>query len=284
MSTILLPVGLAFIMFSLGLGLGVDDFRRVARRPGVLAAGLFAQVIALPATALLIALAWRLPPTLAVGLMVLAACPGGVTAGMVTRLAGGDTALSISLTALTSLIAFLTVPVIVGGALWYFLGAAAEVRVPVGQLAGGLFTVTLVPVLTGLLLSGRGWVGPGTQRVVHRLATATFFLIVLWTFYSRWPVLSQNFGQVGGAALSLNLVTMLTGALLGVLLGVSVRARIALAMECGLQNAALGITLAVAMLRMPDLAVPSVVYALLMNLTALVVVASRPWLRKPARA
>jgi BASS family bile acid:Na+ symporter len=283
-SNFLLPVGLAFIMFSLGLGLERSDFRRVAQRPRVIVAGLFAQMIALPATALLIALAWKLPPTLAVGLMVLAACPGGVTAGMVTRLAGGDTALSISLTALTSLLAFISVPLIVGGALWFFLGEAASVAVPLGQLVGGLFAVTLVPVTAGLLLGERPWMREGTRRAVHRIATGVFFAIVLWTFYSRWPVLAEHFGRVGAAALTLNVTTMLTGTLLGVLLGVSVRGRIALAMECGLQNAALGITLAVAMLGMPDLAVPSVVYALLMNVTALLIIGTRPLLRRAASA
>lgn len=284
MTNLLLPLGLAFIMFSLGLGLHVGDFRRVARRPGVIVVGLFAQMAALPATAFVIALALGLAPELAVGLMILAASPGGVTAGMVTRLAGGDTALSISLTALTSLLAFVSVPLIVGGSMLYFFGASSPVSLPVGQLVGGLFAITLVPVLLGLLLREREWLGERPRRLLHRLATGVFAAIVVWTFFNQWPVLTEHFGRVGAAALALNVVTMLTGMLLGRLLGAPLPTRIALAMECGIQNAALGITLAVAMLGMPELAIPSVVYALLMNVTALIVIGSRPLLRSPVRA
>lgn len=269
MTAVVLPFGLAFIMFSLGLGLRVDDFRRLLRRPAIVAAGLLAQVVLLPVLAFIIASVTRLDADMAVGLMILAACPGGVTAGMATRLAGGDTALSISLTALTSLLAFVTVPLIVGAALAHFGEQAASVELPLGQLAGGLFAVTLVPVIGGLLLHEKGVLGERSRRVLHRLATAVFVLIVLATFVDQWAVLVANLGQVGLAAISLNLATMLTGAALGAALGAPRAVRTALTMECGLQNAALGITLAVSMLGMPMLAVPSIVYALLMNVTML---------------
>lgn len=279
MSDLLLPVGLAFIMFSLGLGLRIADFRRVLKRPAVMAAGLLAQVILLPASAFVIAQQAGLEPRLAVGLMILAACPGGVTAGMVTRLAGGDTALSISLTALTSLVAFLSVPLIVGASMTYFLGQTSSVALPVGQLVGGLFVITLLPVVAGLLLRLRGPLRHAVARQwIHRLATLVFLLIVLVTFVEQWDVLTEHAGRVGAATLALNLTTMLTGIGLGVVTGVAYASRIALAMECGIQNAALGITLAVAMLGMPELAVPSVVYALVMNVTALLVIVSRPLL------
>ena len=124
----LLPAGLAFIMFALGLKLSVADFERVAARPGAIALGLFAQVVLLPLTAFALAVAFRLSPEAAVGLMILAACPGGVSAAMITNLARGDTCLSITLTALTSLLAFLTVPAVVGLSLQHFLGCIAGHR------------------------------------------------------------------------------------------------------------------------------------------------------------
>lgn len=282
MSGPLLPVGLAFIMFSLGLGLALSDFRRVLRRPLVIAVGLLAQVIALPATAFVIAKTLDLDDSAALGLMILAACPGGVTAGMVTRLAGGNTALSISLTALTSLLAFVTVPLIVGGSMAYFAGEAGEVTVPTGQLAGGLVVVTLLPVSLGLLLNQRGMVSAANKRRIHGLATAVFGLIVLATFVSQWNVMLANMANLGIATLSLNVLTMTTGAVLGWMLGLNLASRIALSMECGMQNAALGITLAVSLLGDAALAVPSVVYALLMNVTAFAVIGWRLAQRRDA--
>ncbi len=275
MISLLLPLGLGFIMFALGLGLGLDDFRRALRQPRALLLGLVAQIALLPLTAFLLASALRLPPEAAVGLMVLAACPGGVTAGMVTHLARGETALSISLSALTSLLAFLTVPLVVGLSLSHFLGESSAIRVPVGQLAGGLVLVTLVPVGLGLWLKESNRVTPRTQKLIQRLATGVFALIVLHTFFVQWPTISADFPILAPACLALNLITMGTGFVLGAVARVSEGGRIALTVECGMQNSALGITLALSLLAQPALAVPSVVYALLMNVTALSLIAWR---------
>jgi len=271
----LLPATLAFIMFSLGLGLKLDDFRRLLAHPRAIGLGFVAQTLLLPGTAWLIATTLGLAPEAAVGLMILAACPGGVTAGMVTHLARGETALSISLTALTSMIAFISVPLIVSGSFVYFVGDAEIVHLPVGQTVGGLFLITLLPVGLGLWLSEAGRLSPRTTATIHRVATSLFVLIVLWTFATQWPAMSNHFPSVGPAALLLNLVTMMTGTVLGALARLDAPGRVALAMECGMQNSALGITLAVSILGAPALAVPSVIYALLMNITAFAVIAMR---------
>lgn len=275
MIRILLPLGLAFIMFSLGLGLKVADFRQVLRRPGVIAIGLLAQMLLLPLTAAAIAVWLELSGEWAVGLMILAACPGGVTAGIVTRLALGETALSISLTVLTSLLAFISVPLIVGAGLSYFGAEAMEVSLPIGQTAGGLFLVTLLPVMFGLWLSERGFFSIRTQSLIHRGATWIFVLIVVFTFVDQWSAISDHFAQVGLASLLLNLITMGSGVVLGSVLALPAASRVALAMECGIQNSALGITLAVTVMALPQLAVPSVIYALLMNVTAFGVIGYR---------
>lgn len=275
MIRLLLPMGLAFIMFSLGLGLKVADFRQVLRRPGVIAVGLLAQMLLLPLTAAAIALWLELPGEWAVGLMILAACPGGVTAGIVTRLALGETALSISLTVLTSLLAFISVPLVVCASLSYFGGESMAVTLPLRQTAGGLLLVTLLPVTLGLWSSERQFFGTHKQQLVHRGATWVFVLIVLFTFVDQWSAISNHFAQLGLACLLLNLVTMGNGALLGSLLRVPTASGVALAMECGIQNSALGITLAVTVLAVPQLAVPSVIYALLMNVTAFSVIGYR---------
>lgn len=278
----LLPLGLGFIMFGLGLGLSLEDFRRAFRQPRALLLGLVAQILLLPLTAFFIAWGLQLAPEAAVGLMVLAACPGGVTAGMITHLARGETALSISLSALTSLAAFVTVPLIVGASLWHFLGDDATVSVPAGQLAAGLVLVTLLPVGLGLWLNETGRILRTTRELIRRLATGVFALIVAYTFFVQWPAIAEHFPAVGPACLLLNAITMGTGFLLGAFARVETPGRIALAVECGMQNSALGITLALSLLAQPALAVPAVVYALLMNLTALGLIAWRSL--QPARS
>lgn len=272
MIEILLPLGLAFIMFSLGLSLKVADFRRALSRPLALLLGLVAQVLLLPLTAFLIATGLSLSPEAAAGLMILAACPGGVTAGMVTYFARGETALSISLSAITSLVAFITVPLIVGGSLMYFMQSDMAVPVPAGQLIGGLFVVTLLPVGLGLLLSEKGNFPQSGKQLVHRGATTVFVLIVGYTFFNQWPAITDYLPALGPACLLLNLITMTTGTMLGAAARLSKGERIALAMECGIQNSALGITLALSMLGQPELAIPSVIYAVLMNATAILVI------------
>jgi len=273
----LLPIGLAFIMFSLGLGLRISDFRRAFSRPRALAAGLLAQVVLLPLSGFLIARGFGLSGEGAVGLMILAACPGGVTAGMVTYLARGETALSISLSAITSLLSFITVPMIVGASLVFFLGESTTVDVPVAQLAGGLLVVTLLPVGLGLWLNESGRLPAKSTQRVHHAATMVFVGIVAYTFLHEWPSITRHLPDLGPAALTLNLVTMATGALLATGARLSGGERIALTMECGIQNSALGITLALSLLALPALAIPSVIYAVLMNVTAIAFIAWRRW-------
>ena len=271
----LLPAGLAFIMFALGLKLSVADFRRVLTYPVAVGLGLIAQTVLLPLTAFGIAALFSLEPQAAVGLMILAACPGGVTAAIITDLSRGDTCLSITLTACTSLLSFITVPIIVGFSLEHFLGEAAAVDFPVGQAIGGLFLITLIPVAAGLVANQAGWLLPAIAKMIGKLATVVFLMIVFLTFYTEWPNITAHFSKVGPAILLLNVATMATGALLGAAGRLPAAGRIALAVECGIQNSALGITVAVSLLSLAGLAVPSVIYAFLMNLTALALVLVR---------
>ena len=265
----LLPAGLAFIMFALGLKLSVADFRRVMTYPVAVGLGLIAQTVLLPLTALGITALFSLEPQTAVGLMILAACPGGVTAAIITDLSRGDTCLSITLTACTSLLSFITVPIIVGFSLQHFLGEAAAVDFPVGQAIAGLFLITLIPVAAGLIANQAGWLLPAIAKMIGKLATVVFLMIVFLTFYTEWPNITAHFSKVGPAILLLNVTTMATGALLGAFGRLPAAGRIALAVECGIQNSALGITVAVSLLSLSGLAVPSVIYAFLMNITAL---------------
>jgi BASS family bile acid:Na+ symporter len=266
----LLPLGLAFIMFALGLGLTLADFGQVFRHPRAIAAGLASQMLLLPAIGFGVALLFRLPPEMAVGLMLIAACPGGASAGLITKLAQGETALSISLTAITSVLAVVSVPLVVGFALQHFTGMEIAARLPVFDVVRGVFIITTVPVALGMLL--KHWRPALTARIeplAGRIATLLFVLIVIATFVNQRQALFDHLATTGPAALTLCAVTMAAGFGLGALVGVDRRGRIAIAVETGLQNAALAIFLALTVLKLPAMAVPGVIYALLMNVCAI---------------
>lgn len=266
----LLPLTLAFIMFALGLGLTLADFARVFRQPRAIALGLASQMLLLPLTAFGIAVQFNLPPAMAAGLMILAACPGGASAGLITKLAGGATALSISLTAISSVLAVFSVPLVVGFGLRHFTGTAPDAELPVIDIVRGVFVITTIPVALGMLLRRlRPAFTARIEPVAGRIATALFILIVIATFVTQRHALFDHLASTGPAALALCILVMGAGFGLGATTGIERPGRIAIAVECGLQNAALAIFLAVTVLQQPALAVPGVIYALLMNLCAL---------------
>ena len=150
LTEVFLPLSLAFIMFSMGLALTVDDFKRVVVQPKAFAIGAVAQVILLPVVGYLIVLVWPLDPTLAVGVMILAACPGGVTSNLLTHLAKGDTALSVSLTAVISVLGVVTIPFIVNFTLSQFAGASEDVALPIGRTIFSIFLILGYPLRSRL--------------------------------------------------------------------------------------------------------------------------------------
>ncbi|WP_310451922.1 bile acid:sodium symporter family protein [Sulfuritalea sp.] len=266
----LLPLALAFIMFSLGLTLVLADFKRVFTRPKAMVVGLLGQLLVVPMSAFAVALAWGLAPEMAVGLMILAACPGGVSSGLLTHLARGDTALSISLTAVTSVAAVVTIPLVVDLAMRQFMQSGVGVDFPLLQMVRGVFLLTSVPVVLGMSLKAwRPALALRLERPTGRLATVLFILIVLATFVSQRQVLLDNLGSIGPAAMLLNLLVISAGLAMAAASGLRRRDRIAVATECGLQNAGLGIFIAAGIMQSPTMTVPSVVYALLMNFGAI---------------
>lgn len=265
-----LPLALAFIMFALGLTLVVADFKRVFVRPRAVLIGLAGQMLVVPIVAFALALAWRLPAEISVGLMILAACPGGASSGLLTRLAQGDTALSISLTAVTSIAAVISVPFVVDFSMQQFMQTQAGVDFPLLKMVRGVFLLTTVPVVLGMSL--RAWrpaLAMRLEQPAGRLATALFVLIVLATFFSQRELLVDNLGSIGPAAMLLNLLVIAAGFAMARVGGLQRRDRIAVATECGLQNAGLGIFIAAGVMQSPAMTVPIVVYALLMNAGAI---------------
>ena len=268
-----LPLALAFIMLYLGSTLCVDDFRRVLNRPRALLAGLIGQLVLVPLLGFGVAWSLQLDPVMAVGLMVLAACPGGVSSGLLTHLARGDVALSISLTAVTSVAAVLTLPLVVDTAMRVFMANEMGIAFPLGRMVRSIFLLTTVPVLTGMAL--RAW-QPGRvaaiEKLAGRIATTLFVLIVLSTFWDQRQLLLDALPRVGPASLLLNGLILSGAWMLSRQFKLTPRDRIAVVTECGLQNSALGIYVCVQLLHSPAMSVPSVVYALLMNGGALIFV------------
>jgi BASS family bile acid:Na+ symporter len=265
----LLPAALAFIMFAVGVTLVPSDFSRLFREPRAVIAGLIGQLVLLPVFAWGLAVAWGLPPEMAVGLVILGACPGGASSALITHLARGTAALSVTLTAITSAVALVSMPIVVQFALKTFLGDASPIEFSITRLVRGVFVITTVPVAAGMLLRAlHPRLVDRLQSMLGRLATTLFVLIVIATFVNQREALLANLSSVGPAAASLNLAVMLAGVALGFAFTLDRRDSIAIASECGLQNAALGIFISTSVLGAASLAVPSVVYALLMNVGA----------------
>jgi BASS family bile acid:Na+ symporter len=281
----LLPAALAFIMFAVGITLVPADFTRLWAQPRAVVAGLIGQLLVLPVAAWALAVAWDLPPEMAVGLVILGACPGGASSALVTHLARGSAALSVTLTAITSVVALVSMPLVVRLAVHGFLGADAAIDVSIERLVRGVFLITTLPVAVGMLLRARhARLAERLQVPLGRVATALFVLIVIATFVGQRDAIVAHLPTVGPAAATLNLVVMAVGIGLAAAFRLDRRDAVAIASECGLQNAALGIYVATAVLGAAALAVPSVVYALLMNVGAFGLIwFGRRWTSPPDR-
>lgn len=266
----LLPLALAFIMFYLGLTLVVADFRQVAAQPKALAVGLAGQVLLVPLAGFAVVQLSGLDPVMAVGLMVLVACPSGVSSGLLTHLARGDTALAISLTAVTSLASVLTLPLVVGAAYQVFMDSQLAVQLPVAAMVKGIFLLTTLPVLLGMVLRWRfSSTVMRVEATIGKVTTALFVLIVLNTFWDQRQVLQDNLPTLGPAVVVLNVLILGGAYALSRLTRLTRRDRIAVITECGLKNSALGIVVSLQWLHQPAMSAPSVVYALSMNAFAL---------------
>jgi len=265
---VVLPLGLAFIMFSLGLGLTVADFARVAKQPYAFVIGALNQVVLLPIVTFLLVLAFGLGPELAVGFMILAFCPGGVTSNILTRLARGDVALSVSLTAAISLASMITVPPLLALSIGYFSGAAAE-PVNIGGIAVQLFLLTTVPILIGLTLHH---LAPGlTNRIapfVAQVANGLFVFIVGLAVVVNWDAFVTNLPLLAPSLVSLIVLLLAIGYGVARLAGVPLTQVKTIAVETGIQNSTLGITVAALLggyeAGFSAYALPAAVYGILM--------------------
>ena len=268
LTNVLLPLALGVIMFGLGLGLTGEDFRRVARYPRAVLAGLGLQTLLLPWVAFGLARGFGLSPELAVGLMLLAASPGGATANIYSHLARGDVALNISLTAINSLLCLLTLPLILDLSLEYFLGAGRYVPPPTRKVIE-VAVIIVLPVLLGMLVraSAAGFAARA-EKPLRLLSVLVLALLIAAAVGKEWQALATSFAAVGLACLLFNLASMAVGYTAPLALRLPRRQATAIAMEIGIHNGTLAIFIALNVLGNAAMSIPAAVYSLLMFFTA----------------
>lgn len=267
-TAVLLPLALAIVMLGMGLSLVPEDFKRITRYPKAVAVGSVCQLLLLPLLGALVTLVVPMQPAIAVGLIVLAVCPGGPSSNLLTYLAKGDVALSVTLTAVSSIVTVFTIPVFTSLALQHFLGERAAIALPIGPTIVQIFLITLLPIAIGMAVRSRF---PQTARRLEkqmsRLAAGLLGLIILLLLVREGSKLPGFLVQVGLGVLLLNLLAMLVGFLAGKLFRLPPMQQICIAIEVGIQNGTLAIAITAGLLNNADMAVPAAVYSLLMYLT-----------------
>ena len=265
---IFLPLSLIFIMFTLGLGLTSGDFINLLKKPKSFFVGITNQMVMLPLTAFIIISLAGITKEIAVGMMILASCPGGVTSNMITKLAKGDTALSISYTAVISILAIFTLPLVTGLSMNHFMGAEAP---PLNLLSLGLtmFFITAVPVGIGMVIRSKNKPFADMFEVTAtKISTLLFVIIILGALASEWDTFTNNFLQLGPAIVLL-IIAMLTIAYTSsTWFKMSNKQSITVAIESGIQNGTVGITVGNLIINpesgLSILSIPSGVYSILM--------------------
>lgn len=269
-SGILLPASLAFIMFSLGLGLTPPDFARIVRQPRALIVGVLCHFVLLPLACFAMLKVAGIGGAFAVGFMILAACPTGTTSNLLTYIARGDVALALSFTAVASVLTIFTLPLIVAWSLQHFAGTAQAVSVPVGSMMAQVFVILGLPVGVGMVVRHRwtAWALRMEPRFT-KVATVLFILIVLAAVTKGWPLLRDNFTTLAPFAVALNLTMLFCGFAIAWLVRLSRRQSVTLGIETAVQNATLALVIASSVLKQDAMAIPGALYGVLMYIGGL---------------
>ena len=263
---VVLPIALAFIMFSLGLGLSINDFTRIFLKPKEFFIGFLSQLIILPIVALILVYIWPLSPEIAIGVMILAAAPGGATSNILTSFAKGDVALSISLTAVISILSVITIPLILGISLSVLGTNLSNQSISLMDIALKMFLIVTIPVLIGMSLSK---IFNSFESFAKKISTVLFFLVLLGAVLAERENVVSYFAQAGLITLILNVLMMFIAFYLSKTLISNVSQQRAITLECGLQNGTLAIVVANAFFDGGAYLIPAATYSLIMYATAL---------------
>jgi BASS family bile acid:Na+ symporter len=263
-----LASSLIIIMLGMGLSLVADDFKRIIVYPKAILVGLVNQLIFLPLIGFGIAVVFKLTPEIAIGIMILAACPGGPTSNLIAHLAKGDTALSVTLTALSSFITILTIPFIINFALEHFLEKGEMIRLDVMDSIKNIFVIIIIPIVIGMLI--RRFAPKFSKKMGKpvRIASAIVLaLVIIGIVIKEKENFVSYFQQAGIAALLLNVISMVVGYLSSRLFRLKDRRAISISIESGIQNGTLAITIAVVLLGSTEFAIAPAIYSLIMFFT-----------------
>ena len=268
-----LPLALAFIMFSLGLGLTGVDFLRVIKQPKDFFVGAVSQIILLPVVALVLVKIWPISPELAIGVMIIAAAPGGVTSNILTSFAKGDVALSISLTAIISLLSVITVPFILIGSL-NLLGSESIVRdISLVSMAMSMFLIVTVPVVIGMIFRKFSEnIAIKFESITKKISVVLFIIVLLGAILAEKDNIVSYFVDAGFITLVLNILMMIIAFYIAQLLGTGTAQKKCIAIECGLQNGTLAIFVGTTLFGGGAFIIPAATYSLIMFATSLVFV------------
>jgi len=270
---VILPVALAFIMFALGLGLTGADFLRVIKQPRDFFVGAFSQIILLPIIAFVLVKIWSIAPELAIGVMIIAAAPGGVTSNLLTSFAKGDVALSISFTAIISLLCVITIPFIVLTSVGLLGDVSVISDVSLTKMSRDMFLIVTVPVVLGMLF--KKLVPRASLKfepLAKKLSIVLFILVLLGAIVAEKDNVVSYFAQAGLITLALNVIMMITAFYLAQLLGSGSAQKKCITIECGLQNGTLAIFVATSIFGGGIYVIPAATYSLIMFATSLIFV------------
>jgi bile acid:Na+ symporter, BASS family len=272
LTAVFLPLALAFIMLGMGLSLTIKDFRNIFVYPKAMVLGLTNQLILLPIFGFAIAQLFGLTGALAVGVMILAACPGGATSNLITHLSRGDIALSISLTAVSSFVTIITIPIIVNFAI-YFFGEEGSITLPVFETIIQIMGVTVVPVSIGMFLKKRFPIlAIKADRPVRIASAVIFSAVLIAAILKERDSIIEFFILTGPGMLFLNLLTLIVGFFLASVFLLPKRQRLTISIESGIQNGTLGIMIAATLLKNSEMTIPIAIYSLIMFVTSAVII------------
>mgnify|MGYP001493063495 CR=1 FL=1 len=266
------PIALAIIMFGLGLGLTVKDFKRVIIFPRDFIIGFFGQVVLLPIIALLLIQIIPMPLEIALGVMVIAAAPGGVTSNILTKFANGDVALSVTLTAVVSLISVITVPFIIYNSA-EFLGIQTTKEISMLIIALKMFYIVTIPVILGMVVRSlmTDFIVSKTL-LVQRLSVILFLIIFISIWIEEWDKIISFITRAGLVAFILNITMIFIGYYMAKYLASGIKQRKCISLECGLQNGTLAVFVATQLFDDIVFMVPTAAYALIMFVTSIIFV------------
>jgi len=271
--TKILPIALAFIMLTLGLSLTTQDFIRVIKQPKDFLLGMFSQILILPVVAILLIKVWPISPELAVGLLIIAAAPGGVTSNVLTSYAKGDVALSISLTAVISLLSIITVPFIIFSSMDFLGFNIVNKNISLLSVAMQMFLIVAVPTLIGMII--RKMLNQFTQKfepIANKISLVLFLIVLVGAIYSEKDNIVNYFVESGLITLSLNLLMMIIAFFLAHFFGSGIKQKKTIAIECGLQNGTLAIFVGTIMFGGGIYIIPAATYSLIMFATSILFV------------